>query len=83
MNSRQQKKKGYDYKREDLLTAIAIVPDPNTGEIQGKKYRNIKDATRTVADFEKFIQKTFPTVTQINYYGGLSHNFLRKTTFCD
>lgn len=79
MNRKEQKRKGYNYKSENLMTAIVAVREGD--ELTFKKYRNIRRAVSTVSNFETFILKTFPEALHVNYYGGITRNFLHRTTF--
>jgi hypothetical protein len=82
MNTKFQKKKGYHYRREDLLTAIIIMPDPlRPGYPKGVKYRNIEQGIVTRSRFENKAKQLFPAATHINYYGGITGDFHFRTTY--
>ena len=74
MNKHEQKRHGYNYKREDLMTAIAYVRINDV--LTHVKYRNIQKASTTRERFEKFLKSKFSNVYHVNYYGGVSKKFL-------
>lgn len=82
MNRKEQKKRGYNYKREDLLTAFVIMPDPmRPGRPKGARYHNIPKAAVPRERFEAKVLSWFPGATHINYYGGVSGLYQFRTTF--
>lgn len=80
MNSHEQKKHGYSYKREDLYTCIVFC-----GETKGNtqpaavKYRKIRvDHAKTLDAFKEFILGKFPTAQYMNVYGGITGDFYKR-----
>ena len=78
MNRSEQKKHGYNYQREDLMTAIAAVRIGD--ELQFKKYHNIKKSNKAIENFERMLKSKFENLLHVNYYGGISRKFLFRNT---
>jgi hypothetical protein len=78
MNRSEQKKHGYDYRREDLMNAIAAVRVGD--EMQFVKYHNIKKSNKGIENFEKMLKDKFKNVLHVNYDGGVSRKFLFRNT---
>lgn len=81
MNFTKTKKRS-QYKREDLLTAIVICMRDNkvTGAL---KYHKIKNVPGTMDRFKTFVKTNFPDAVHINYYGGISKNFIERVKMQD
>jgi hypothetical protein len=84
MNSSEQKKKGYSYRREDLYS-VTIYCEPPGGKEFGVtwlKYRNIAvDRPAILEQFKKFIRSTFPGARYMNVYGGMSGDYYKRIYF--
>lgn len=86
MNSSEQKKRGYNYKREDLYTCVVFIVDdvPPGKELDRPrpvcvKYRNIPvDKAAPFERFKKFILAEFPAAKYMNVYGGQSRDFYKQ-----
>ncbi len=80
MNSHEQKKHGYTYRREDLYTCIVICGDGKTGsQPAAEKYRKIRvDNAKILDAFKKFILDKFPTAKYMNVYGGVSGDYYKR-----
>jgi hypothetical protein len=82
MNRSEQKKKGYDYKREDLYTVIILVHPLIPEFKQALKYHNVSvDKPAALESFKKFILGRFPGATYMNVYGGMSGDYYRRIYF--
>lgn len=84
MNHSEQKKNGYQYRREDLYS-VTIYCEPLGGKEYGitwLKYRNIPvDKPARLDDFKKFITKKFPGARYMNVYGGISGDYYKRVYF--
>lgn len=70
----------YNYKRENLYTAIVFFPNPDgSAKMKAAKYRNIEaDKPGSWARFVEFITGKFAGCKNVNLYGGISGDFIRQ-----
>lgn len=61
---------------EKYFTAIIILVDPETGEVQGAKYRNIRNHPASLDRFIRFAETK--GAKEINFYGKYSRKFAFK-----
>lgn len=62
--------------REHLMRAIVVVKDGDV--ISFLKYHRIADRPAAIKGFRVFLTANFPGWQYINFYGGISHDFLRR-----
>jgi hypothetical protein len=81
MNHSEQKKNGYNYRREDLYN-VTVYCEPPAGKQFGVvwlKYRNISvDKPARLDEFKKFIRNKFPDAKYMNVYGGLTGDYYKR-----
>ena len=79
MNRNRQLRSGYHYKAEGFYTAIVATGSMQPLNLLFVKYRNVDgDKPEVLERFKKFLRSQFGEVHYINFYGGVSRNFIRR-----